>query len=416
MKMKIQVVLLIMAALALAGCDHYKCTSGAQFDAEGCTSTGSGLSGGSPTSAVAYPFFIDTNGTIDGYTLTASTFGNTTGYTAPTIPASDIGLGMAVAQNQFLYAVFPSTQQLYGWSIDSAGNLTAITGLPVTLPLTVPTLLAYNEYAVITNPTGTLLFISNAGANNIFVFQIGTGGAVTAAPGSPFSTPGVTPMNLGMDGLGKYLYVTSEDASLDHLSTGIGAYSVSSTGVLAAVPGSPFTSNGSINYNMFEVQGEATGKYLIGSSGEVFYLTGVDDTHLYVFGIGTNGAITPVSGSPFATQFAPFNIAVQPNDQSGAFIYSFSLIDATQNPGPNPVEGYQLNPSTGALTAVAGSPFTGNDQSRASWGGFDPSGAYLFFDSEQTFVPYSVGSTGNITQLVPTGTTNAGYWAIADAQ
>jgi hypothetical protein len=410
MKMRVRAGLILIAALAMgvAGCDHYNCSSGATFGASTCTATGSGLgTTGTGSSAIAYPFFIDTNGTIDGYTLTSSTFGPSSNYTAPTIPGSDIGLGMAVAQNQFLYAVFPSTRQLYGWSIDSTGNLTAISGLPMTLALTVPTLLAYNEYAVITNPAGSMLFISNAGANNIFVFQIGSGGVLTEASGSPFSTPGITPQNLAMDGAGKFLYVSSEGSSLNHVGTVVGAYSVSSTGTLTAVPGSPF------NYPMFEMQGEASGKYLIGISGEVFYFTGVDDTHIYVFSIASNGAITPVSGSPFQTVYAPFNIAVQPANTGGALIYSFSLEDVTTNPGPNPVEGYQVNVSSGALSVLSGSPFT--SESTTEWGGFDPSGDYLFFDSENSFVPYSVSSTGALTQLVPTGTTSPGYWAVADA-
>ncbi len=404
------VLTLALAMMGLAGCDHYNCSGGATFGSSSCTATGSGLGGtGTGNAALAYPFFIDELGTIDGYTLTLSAFGPTTNYTAPTIPKNDPGLGMAVAANQFLYAVFPSTQQLYGWSIDSAGNLAPINNLPMTLSLNVPNW-PYNVHSVITNPAGTLLFIANTNSGNIYVFQIGSGGALTAANGSPFSTPGILPQNMGMDGLGNYLYASGYDGSFDHLSNGLGAYSVSSTtGVLTPVNGSPFTFS---PLNMYQIKGEATGKYLIADSGEIFYETGTDDNHLYVLSIGSSGA--PTLAQTVATVYAPYNIAVQPMNPNGAFIYSFSMIPDILPAGPNPIEGYQLNVSTGTLTVDANSPFTGTDQSKALVGGFDPSGTYLFFSSENTFVPYSISSTGDITQLVPTGTFAAGYWAISD--
>jgi hypothetical protein len=409
------ILIAALASLGLAGCDHYNCSSGATFGST-CTAGNPGIGGTtSGGTALAYPFFVDTLGTVDGYTLTATTFGPTANYTAPTIPIGDVGAGMVVAQNQFLYTVFPSTQQIFGWSIDSTGNLTAISGTPLSLALTIPTTLAYNLYQVITNPAGTLLFIANPGSTNqIYVYQIGSGGVLTAAPGSPFTTTGIVPLNMGMDGLGKFLYVTSSDGTLDHLGIAIGAYSVSSTGQLTAVAGSPFTG---AQDNMFYVQGDPSGNYLIGMSGEDFIFTGVDDANLYVFAINSSsGAIAPVSGSPFPTTYAPFNIAVQPASTSGAFIYSFSYDDNAESPAPNPVEGYQLDATTGAVTAVSGSPFTATNDSLAPWGNFDPSGAYLFFDSNNSFVPYTVSSTGGITQLVPTGTNSSGYWAVADPQ
>jgi hypothetical protein len=52
-------------------------------------------------------------------------------------------------------------------------------------------------------------------------------------------------------------------------------------------------------------------------------------------------------------------------------VYTFN---ATVN-GLTPVEGFQLDTSTGQMTALAGSPFTGMV---ASHGFFDQSGAFLF--------------------------------------
>jgi len=113
-----------------------------------------------------------------------------------------------------------------------------------------------------------------------------------------------------------------------------------------------------------------------------------------VFGIqqtGSNaGAISPVLGSPFNTLYSPYSFAMQSNP-GGVLLYSFSLVtDGTFNP----IEGYQLNSSTGALTAVSGSPFL---NFLGSEGEFDQAGNYLFVANETTLTAYQVSSAGALT-------------------
>ena len=61
----------------------------------------------------------------------------------------------------------------------------------------------------------------------------------------------------------------------------------------------------------------------------------------------STGALTAIAGSPFAAGFAPFSVAVDP---SGRFAY-------VANVNSGNVSGYTIDPSTGALTAITGSPF-----------------------------------------------------------
>ena len=405
-----------LAIMGLAGCGHYNC--GITFGASSCTPSGSGLgtTGGTSTTA-AFAFAIDTAGTIDGYTLntTAGTFGPTPSYTGPTVPPSDFGTGMVVAQSQFLYAGFYTAGTLYGWSINpTTGALTAVNGSPYSAPFmgTVPSSLQ----AMITNPAGTMLFIADASPSEIWVYLIGTDGTLTAVAGSPFSTGTLQPGGLAIDGLGKYLYVTQNFSN--HTGSEVGAYSIGSNGALTIVPGSPFA------YPMGEVHGEPTGKYLIGTTGNTLSISGVDVDQLWVFGIqqsGANaGAIAPVSGSPFTTTFSPYSLAVQPN-ASGNLVYSFGLNDA--DTGYNPVEGYQINPSTGFLTAINGSPFT--NAAIGYWGQFDQSGAFLFlyssvFNSSTGTVTnqlgaLDLGTNGVLTEPTsPVTLATQGYWAVTD--
>ena len=61
----------------------------------------------------------------------------------------------------------------------------------------------------------------------------------------------------------------------------------------------------------------------------------------------TSGALTAVAGSPFATGANPSAVIFDP---SGQFAY-------VANAGSNNVSAYTINTTTGVLTAIAGSPF-----------------------------------------------------------
>ncbi|HEY4766517.1 MAG TPA: hypothetical protein VIH75_22795 [Candidatus Sulfotelmatobacter sp.] len=416
MAMKVRVLLssvLVLGMTWLASCGgHYHC--GTTFGSACSTGTTTTTP---PSNANAFAYAVDQGGTMDGYALnaTAATFGPVSTYVAPTIPANRGGVGVVVAQGKYLYAVLQDVQQIFGWSIDSSGNLTALTGFPLSLPaLSGISDFSYNQQVVITNPAGTLMFISDAANEEILVYQISSTGALTAATGSPFSTSvaSLSPQNMGMDGLGRFLYVSQ--ASATHSGTYVVGYSVSSTGAnagaLTLISGSPF------NIPLWEMQGEASGNYLIGISGKVADLYGSDDNSLYVYGIDqTSGALTATAGSPTATVYAPFNMAMQPTSVNGEFVYTFSLNDL--GTATNPIEGYKIDPTTGALSLVAGSPF--NITTPTAFGQFDQSGSYLFvYSSPASSVSLgvvNVASSGALTETLPAATlVTGGYFAASD--
>lgn len=414
----------LLAMTWLAGCDHYVCSSGATFGGS-CTASGSGLSQGNPTgSSSAFVFAVDegvtgaANGTIDGYALntTSSTFGATSGYTAPTVPLNSGGTGMAVAQGQYLYAALGSVNQIYGFTISSSGSLTAINGSPFASPASGGFIGGVGQDNMITNPAGSLLFISDAVTSSVYTYSIGTGGVLTEV-GTTACPSGFTPMNLTTDGLGKYLYVIDGTYS-NHQGHAIAAFSIGTSGVLTPVTGSPFTA---VGFNMWQVKGEPTGQFLIGTSGSTAAYGVADDLNLYVFQItqsGTSaGAISLLATQP--TLNSPFSIAVQPNS-GGNLVYSFSFNDTAT--GFNPIEGFTIA-SNGAMTAASGEPFSIGE---GSWGQFDQSGALLFsyasfLDINTNTVvtqisPLSVGTGGTLSEPVSSTTlTTPGFWAVADA-
>jgi hypothetical protein len=134
----------------------------------------------------------------------------------------------------------------------------------------------------------------------------------------------------------------------------------------------------------------------------------------------TTGAASQASGSPVTTTYSPYTIAMQPPSSNGEFVYAFSINDGAN--GFYPIEGYQLNTSTGALTAITGSPFS-NNVFLGEWGQFDQSGSNLVVYSnvltQSGFVtqlgPMSVASDGTLTDPVaPITLPTAGYWVVTD--
>ena len=133
------------------------------------------------------------------------------------------------------------------------------------------------------------------------------------------------------------------------------------------------------------------------------------DNHVYVYSIDqSTGALTPVSGSPFATTYIPATFAVHPN---GTLVYTFNK---SVSGGSSPMEAFQLDTSSGALTALSTSPFV---TMTAFSGKFDQTGAHLFLHSTDTLAVASVNTTtGVLTSLGSpvTGVGSAPAWAVTD--
>jgi DNA-binding beta-propeller fold protein YncE len=426
-------VLMMLAMLLLASCNGAPgcpqvsfgvtsaCTAGGggNLGGSGTGGGGGGGGGGGSGTATAFVYAVDQNGSIDGYNLSTSagTFQTISGYTAPLVPPSDPGVGMVVVKQQFVYTLFEdqAAEAIYGWSINSTtGALTALANFPVGVTLSLP-LVDFNQYNVTTDPGGNYLFVANSGQNEIMVYAIdGTTGALTAV-GSPVTTT-IEPGNLATDGLGKFLYLCLD--GVDHNGGVIVGYTIGVNGALTVIPGGAFTTPPA---GIWQLQGDASGKYMIGTSGSTESILGSDDNHLYVFSIDqTTGVLTQATGSPVTTLYSPFTIAMQPPASGGEYVYSFSINDT--DTGYNPIEGFQLDPTTGTLTELTISPFSG--VFLGQWAQFDQSGANLLVysnvfngtTSATQIGALAVDSTsGSLTQAIsPATLVTPGYWVVTD--
>jgi 6-phosphogluconolactonase len=276
-----------------------------------------------------------------------------------------------------------------GFAVSSTGTLSVLQNAP------------YNNgvaaLSLTLTPKNTYLYAGTS--NGIYLYAIGSNGALTVQNnGSPVAQD-VIATELAVDSTGGYLLAAGLRSSTQ--AQGIGIYQIASTtGLLTAVSGSPLnlytgtgstptvvspsgllvTPNNQIVYVSLAALGVqvltlgtggalSTGNaatilppnskstspadYGLGSDPNSHFLFVAEiNTGLRVLSIGTNGALSEITGSPYAVGSGPTGVILDP---SGAYVY-------VANKGSNNISAFALNASSGQLTAIAGSPFNSGGQ------------------------------------------------------
>jgi len=283
-----------------------------------------------------------------------------------------------------------SDQTISAYTVDpSTGTLTQI-GSPIPEGQVGPV-------AVTVEPSGRFLYVVNTNVTgmqgSVSAYQIdSTSGALTPITGSPFAA-GTNPVSITIDLEGEFMFVPnsgSNNVSLYQISplqqspqTPAGAL-ISSAGTLNAgtnpssvalhpLGGFLYIANSGSGdiwmycpnaaYDSFKLSNCPTGfqsvittvgpnlqSVVIDTSGKYLYVAGgtSGSGSLWAYSINqTTGALTAVTGSPFVVGVNPTSITI---DNSGQFVY-------VTNSGSNSISVFKIDPNTGALTAVAGSPF-----------------------------------------------------------
>jgi 6-phosphogluconolactonase len=375
MEMRVRALLtsmVVLVTISLVGCGHYTC--GVTFGSSTCTpsgGTGPSQGGGSTNgTAAAFDYYFDVGALKAASLDTSNNFAVISNFVSPPQASSGIG-GSLVVQRKWLYVALNGSLNIEAYSINgTTGALTAIAGSPYG---------SLDTNAITSDPAGQFLFLCGADDDEVSVFAINqTDGSLTQVGSYPagvgFAEQATT------DGLGRFLYVTA-----GNLGSEVGVFSIGSTGALTAVAGSPFA------ISIAELASEPTGKFLLGVTGNGANNGFPSDDHVYVYSINqTTGVITPAPGSPFATTFTPANLAVHPN---GTLVYTFNQTIISTSP----MEGFQFNTTTGALTALGVSPFT---SLTAPFGMFDQNGAFLFMRPGATLTVAGVDTTtGALTSI-----------------
>lgn len=128
----------------------------------------------------------------------------------------------------------------------------------------------------------------------------------------------------------------------------------------------------------------------IDPNGKFAYVTSGTDNDVWGYTIdATSGKLTPLSGSPFAAASSPFGVGIDP---AGKFAYA-----ADVNSGN--VSAYVIDATSGALKKAKKSPFA------AGSGSFDvaidptDTFAYVVNDGSNNVSAYEIRSNGALTQV-----------------
>jgi DNA-binding beta-propeller fold protein YncE len=234
--------------------------------------------------------------------------------------------------------------------------------------------------------TPPLEFLYATELNDISSFSLSTAGTPTSTgnQAGPNSS-----QNIVADPSGKYLYVS------DPANGNVDAFAIGAGGGLTAVQGSPFSA------------GSFTGGIAVDPATKFLYVTLVNTQEVAGFAINSNGGLTAVPNSPFPAGNTPFRAIVDP---TGTFLYVSNLNDSRGG-----ISAYTIDSTSGALTAIAGSPFS----TQANFPGpnglaIGGGGAFLYVgmsgsaNSNNVISAFSIDpSTGKLTQLAnspfPTG-------------
>jgi 6-phosphogluconolactonase (cycloisomerase 2 family) len=293
-------------------------------------------------------------------------------------PTNGSGSGSTVVNTgNYAYVLSTVAGTLSGFSISSAGKLTALSGFPLTL--------GFEPTTAVVTPSNGFLYVAGAGV--IYGYSINSAGGLTQILSSTNSDAleiaDIVSMDVSPDG--QWLI------ALDGTTTAptIDVYKIGSAGQLTVEPIVQYPLQGGATIVPNSIRISPLGTYVaasLGTAGDVLFSfdtsTGAlksliqintgsasaadqalafdsKESTLYIARSGTGGGVypyliessgsqlTPVTGAPFALGSGPSSMVI---DKTGKYLY-------VGNKTSNNISGFSIGTGS-VLTALAGSPFT----------------------------------------------------------
>lgn len=280
---------------------------------------------------------------------------------------------------------------------------------------------------LISDPQGRFLYSLNLGASS-FGIQFGTpgiaemkinrpSGTISNIAGGPLVFSSQLLGQLVIDKTGHFLY-ESDNGSFD-------IYSIDQTSGLLTKTTTPATANSIGDFSTLSPDGRfifnasdtavetlsvdasgnlaviqapvptggsasgTVGQLLVSSDNQFLYV--LNQGSISIFGIGANGALTPVIGSPFSTDQDETGFALTPD---GKFLYV--AFDVNNN---NFVKGFAFNPAASTFTPIPGAVINDN----AATVTVDGSGKFIYISENFQLSTYSIDpTTGGLTLVSKT--------------
>jgi 6-phosphogluconolactonase (cycloisomerase 2 family) len=285
------------------------------------------------------------------------------------------------SKGKFVY--FLSNNSVWAYVINgTSGVLTAVPGSPFA-PFA-PNLVTVS---MAIDPTSTFVYVTNfsqvQGTSSISAYRLdATSGALTPLTGSPFSAGTAEPSWVSVDPSGGFLYVPSFDTTAGGI---IEAFAIApGTGVLT-----PLGTTVARLFPHSPVQlAISSGAAPVTFTPQYVLVANSGSNDITAYRINpASGTLTPVSGSPFLADTSPVSVSA---DLLGRFAY-------VANNGSNDISAFGINPTTGVLTQVTGSPFP--------TGGTSPQSVVV--DPSSEFVYAGNSGSQNISEFALSAATGA---------
>jgi 6-phosphogluconolactonase (cycloisomerase 2 family) len=289
----------------------------------------------------------------------------------------------AQKQGQFLFVnddMKGNPNMLEGFAVSSSGALTPLRGSPY---MTGGTGLgggfwAIPRIAVVSR--GNFLFVSNAMSSTISVFQIDPVTGIPRLEGAPVPTGG----SGACQGLGLAPSPDSEFLYVGNsCSMNISAFAIGSDGGLTPLQGSPFATASYPN----GIKVTPDGKFLLATQGYSPNVT------IAVFSIEQTGELTQVPGSPFVAQAAATSVDI--NCSSDRVFIGDANYETS-------IEVYSLSPSGTLTSPIPGSPFTFHS-------GADSQNVYLGLNSRVLYLSNEYSASITVLRVAPDGSLQEGH-------
>jgi 6-phosphogluconolactonase (cycloisomerase 2 family) len=287
---------------------------------------------------------------------------------------------------RFAYTTNLSSSNVSAFRIDAGSGALSAAGSPILTGGTSP-------FPIAANPAGTFLYVGNEATSDISAFRIdaATGAlsgmnATTGVPSTvavPIPAGGTNPDGLTVDPSGRFLYTGNVNAAPNSVST----FTIDATSGALTMVGSPVTSVGSQPFSP-----------AVDPSGRFLYTANLVSANVSAFRIDAlTGALTPVTGQPFAasTATAPFSLVVSP---SGKVVYvAFRNNEPLGDLGS--VAVFSIAPADGSLTQVGTLVQTGKGPRSIT---MDAAGKFVYVANEDlsNISAYKVDpASGGLTEL-----------------
>ena len=365
-------------AILITGCGGVSATTSAQPPAATPTptpiTTPSPTPTPTPSATSSFIFGIEAFESDTGYE--GGQINGTNGQVTPILPPfNNSGLG----QNIVIQLISdPQGRFLYGLNIGAAGagqvigvpgiaemqinrpggTLSLVPGSPLVFT-------AQNLGQLAIDGTGHFLFQPDANTFDIYSIDQTTG--LLTKTTTPTSGIAIGPFTT-MSPDGRFLF----DAS----NTAVETLSVDANGNLAVVQ-TPVTTGGSAI--------GAVGQLSVSADSKFLYV--LNQGSISIFGIGPNGALTPVIGSPFATDQNGMGFALTP---TGNHLYLVANLNTSV------VEGFTFDPTASTFTPIAEAVIG----DKATTVTVDGSGKFAYVTESGQLSTYAIDpATGNLTMV-----------------